>query len=100
MASRRRSTLRSPRSSAPSPSGSRSRSRRSKRTRAGSSSKDPRSPSPLGLALGLAQVTEPRVLRLEMQIDLGGRAVPVLGELQAHDLIAPVVLVLLPQEHD
>src|SRR5256885_3854329 len=47
-----------------------------------------------------AEVAEPREVGLEVEIEVTGGAVAVLGELQPHDALLTVLAVLLPQEHD
>src|SRR5207245_10863152 len=48
----------------------------------------------------LAEVAEARELGLEVQVEIAGRTVAVLGELEAHDRLLAVLAVLLPEEHD
>src|SRR5438067_13319697 len=47
-----------------------------------------------------AEIAEPREVGLEVEIEVTGGAVAVLGELQPHDALLTVLAVLLPQEHD
>src|SRR6185503_3473365 len=54
----------------------------------------------LGLLASLAEIAEPGELRLEVQVEVAGRAVAVLRELEPDDALVAVLPVLLPQEHD